>query len=101
MTPRYRLTPSAQEQVDGICAFIADDSVDAALRVFDALERAFEDLATTPGMGHSREDLTDRPVRFWRVYSNLVVYDPASVPLTVIAVIHGARDIEQILKSPG
>jgi hypothetical protein len=43
--------------------------------------------------------LTDRPVKFWGVYSCLVVYDPASSPLTVIAVLHGARDVAQILKN--
>lgn len=78
MSLRYRLTPHAQQNVEEICAFIAEDSVDSALRVFDMLERAFEGLATTPGMGHTREDLTDRPVKFWSVYSYLVVYDPAS-----------------------
>lgn len=45
MNPRYRLTPTAQENVDAICAFIAQDSVDAALRVWDSLEHAFEQLA--------------------------------------------------------
>lgn len=98
MSPRYRLTPTAQEHVDGICAFIAEDSADAALRVFDALEQAFEHLTETPELGHRREDLTDRPVKFWRVFSCLIVYDPASEPLTVLAVLHGARDIENILK---
>ena len=98
MSPRYRLTPNAQENINEICAFIAEDSVDAALRVPDALDHAFEELAAMPGMGHTREDLTARPVKFWRVYSYLVVYDPGSSPLTVIAVLHGARDIEQILK---
>ena len=52
-----------------------------------------------PAMGHTREDLTQQPVKFWSVYSYLVVYDPASSPLTVIAVLHGARDIENLLKS--
>lgn len=98
MSPRYRLTPNAQENVDEICAFVAEDSGDAALRVVDALEHAFEELATMPGMGHTREDLTDRPVKFWSVYSYLVVYDPASSPLTIIAVLHGARDVERILR---
>lgn len=28
----------------------------------------------------------------------LIVYDPASQPLTIVAVLHGARDVEQILK---
>jgi plasmid stabilization system protein ParE len=49
-------------------------------------------------MGHKRQDLTNRPVKFWRIFSYLVVYDPTSVPLTVIAVLHGARDVEHILK---
>jgi plasmid stabilization system protein ParE len=61
----------------------------------------FDELAATPGMGHTREDLTNRPVKFWRVYSNLLVHDPASVPLTVIAVLYGAREIERILQDLG
>ena len=99
MIASYRLTPSAQGDVDRISDFIAAESVEAALRVHDALEEAFRHLAEMPAMGHTREDLTDRPVKFWSVYSYLVVYDPASSPLTVIAVLHGARDVEAILKS--
>jgi plasmid stabilization system protein ParE len=48
-----------------------------------------------------REDLTDRPLKFWSVYSYLVVYDPAGDPLTIVAVPHGARDVAQILKEIG
>jgi plasmid stabilization system protein ParE len=99
VNPRSRLTPEAQANVDEIGAFIADDSVDAALRVLDALEDAFSLLAATPEIGHKREDLTTRPVKFWSVYSYLVVYDPASAPLTIVAVLHGARDVERLLKA--
>ncbi len=99
MSRGYRLTPTAQANIEEICTFIAEDSVDAALRVLDALEHAFEELAAMPGMGHCRQDLTDRPVKFWGVYSYLIVYDPASLPLTVITVLHGARDVEHLLKN--
>jgi plasmid stabilization system protein ParE len=85
--------------VDRIIDFIAEDNVEAALRVHDALEEAFRHLAEMPGTGHTRTDLTARPVKFWSVYSYLIVYDPASSPLTVIAVLHGARDVENVLKS--
>ena len=44
----YQLTPSAQRHVEEVGAFIAEDSVDAALRVYDALEEAFELLADNP-----------------------------------------------------
>lgn len=97
MSHGYRLSPEARDQVDAIGAFIAQDSVDAALKVYDALEEAFERIADNPEIGHTREDLTDRPVKFWSVFSYLVVYDPARDPL--ITVVHGARDVEQILKS--
>jgi plasmid stabilization system protein ParE len=78
----YRLTPRARSDVDRITDFIAEDNVEAALRVHDALEQAFQHLAEMPALGHAREDLTDRPLKFWSVHSYLVVYDPASSPLT-------------------
>ena len=99
MSLRYQLTPSAQQDIERITDFIAEDNVDAALRVHDALEEAFRHLAERPRMGHTRADLTVRPLKFWSVYSHLIVYDPASTPLTVVAVLHGARDVENILKS--
>lgn len=99
MSRLYQLTASAQRHVDEIGVFIAEDSLDAALKVYDALEEAFELLAENPGIGHTREDLTNRPVKFWSVYSYLVVYEPASEPLTVVAVLHGARDVENLLKT--
>lgn len=101
MSRGYRLTPQAQADLDELLAFIARDSVDAALRVLDAFEHGFDLLAATPEIGHRREDLTARPVKFWSVYSYLVVYDPASTPLSVIAVLRGSRDVERLLKDTG
>jgi toxin ParE1/3/4 len=82
---RYRLTPEARANIDDICAFIAEDNVEAAIRVLDALEHAFGLLAANPAIGHVREDLTNRPVKFWPVYKHLVVYDPSTEPVTIIA----------------
>ena len=64
MSSGYRLTPSAQSDVEEITDFIAEDSVEAALRVHDALEEAFRHLAEMPAMGHPRQNLTDRPLKF-------------------------------------
>jgi plasmid stabilization system protein ParE len=101
VTLAYRLTERAEADVDAITDFIAADNIDAAVKVVLALEDAFVLLASRPGIGHARADLTDRPLKFWSVYSYLVVYDPASDPLTIIAVLHGARDVAQILKEIG
>ena len=54
-------------------------------------------MAGTPGAGHWRRDLTDEPVRFFPVYSYLIVYLPETKPLQVVAILHGHRDVEQLL----
>jgi len=97
----YRLTERAEADVEAIADFIAGDSVDAAVKVVLALEDAFGLLASRPGIGHVRLDLTERPLKFWSVYSYLVVYDPSGDPLTIVAVLHGARNVAEILKDLG
>jgi plasmid stabilization system protein ParE len=92
----YRLTKRAEADIEAIADFIAADSIDAAVKVIVALEDAFALLASRPSIGHARDDLTDRPLKFWSVYSYLVVYEPASDPLIIVAVLHGARNVAQI-----
>ncbi len=47
-----------------------------------------------PGMGHFREDLLDKRFRFWNVWSYLIVYRWEAKPIEVIAIVHGARDVD-------
>ena len=58
MSRPYRLSAEARQQIDAVGAFVADDNVEAALKIYDALEDAFQLLAENPGIGHTREDLT-------------------------------------------
>src|SRR5262249_50671593 len=51
-----------------------------ARRVMKDVRKALAFLGSQPGAGHLREDLTNRPVKFWPVYSYLIVYDPKSKP---------------------
>jgi plasmid stabilization system protein ParE len=55
-------------------------------------------LAGTPGAGHRRKDLTDEDVKFFPVYSYLIVYRPETKPLQIASILHGRQDVEQILK---
>jgi toxin ParE1/3/4 len=66
-------------------------------RVMKDIRRALVLLGAEPGLGHLREDLTSLPLKFWPVYSYLIVYDPGTKPLQVIRVLHGRRNIEDIL----
>ena len=53
---------------------------------------ALQSLVKMPNQGHSRSDLTSRPLRFWLIYSYLIAYAPDEDPLLVIAVLHGRRN---------
>jgi len=94
---RYRLSPQAADDVREIWGHIAEENLEAAGRVRRELRDSMERLSRHPKMGHARKDLTDRPVLFWAVRSYLIVYNPLSIPLEVVRVLHGARDITQLL----
>ena len=81
---KFRLARAAERDLEDITEFIARDSVDAAVRVPDKLERAFLELADMPGLGHRREDLTSEDFRFWPVYDYPIVYDSSTNPLAVV-----------------
>lgn len=102
MMIRYRLTPKAKEDLRSIWSYIALDNVEAADRVEEAIHDACAFLAKAPLRGHSRRDLTNLPVRFWTVLrypKYVIVYDPAGKPLTIVRILHGARNVARELKS--
>jgi toxin ParE1/3/4 len=51
-----------------------------------------------PTVGHHREDLADSRHRFWTVYSYVIAYRWNTAPLEIIAVVHGARQLEAFLQ---
>jgi plasmid stabilization system protein ParE len=89
----FRLSPEAANDIEEIWRHIADDNIEAARRVRMELLHACRHLARNPGIGHRRQDLTTRPVRFWPVYSYLIVYREGGKPLEIVRVLHGARDV--------
>lgn len=98
--PAWILTPRASSELEGILDYIAEDSGSKAIanKVAGDFIRAFEGLVASPNIGWRRAHLTGPGVRWWRVHSYLLVYDPESKPLRVIRVLHGARDLEQVFR---
>jgi toxin ParE1/3/4 len=95
---RYRLTPTAQRDLDAIAEYIAvEASVERAMIVLREFRDAFRKLGDMPGIGHYREDLLDRRYKFWSVYSYVIVYRWDVTPIQVVAVVHGARDLDAFL----
>ena len=87
----FALHPDACTDLDEIWEYIAADNQDAADRVLEEIHQAIRALVPFPHQGHSRSDLTSRPLRFHPVRDFLIAYVPDEKPLVVIAVLHGRR----------
>lgn len=95
---RYVLTETAEAELAAILEYITEhNGVERALHVLEKFVHAFETLTASPLIGTVKPDLTDVEVRWWAVFNYFVVYDAGSEPLTIIRVLHGARDVEQLL----
>ena len=82
----YALAPLAKADIFDIWSYIASDSENAADRVEQAIYDACEFVAESPLCGHTRSELTNRPLRFWTLsrYPNFtVVYRPNTAPLQI------------------
>ena len=94
---KFELARRALGDLQEIWEFVSEDSFDAADRLLEEFYRAFDQLAEMPGMGHKRQDLTNRDVLFWPVHSHLITYLPSS-PLRIVRVVHGRRDVKKLLR---
>ena len=88
----FAFHPEAFTDLADIWEFIAEDNIDAADGVIADIVDAVRALVAFRHRGHSRPDLTDRPLRFLLVRDYLVAYSPEESPLWVIAVLHGRRN---------
>ena len=48
-------------------------------------------------MGHMRPDVTSEPLRFWSVYSYVVIYRVEADHIEIVRVLSGYRDIQTML----
>jgi antitoxin ParD1/3/4/toxin ParE1/3/4 len=94
---RYVLAPEAAFDLVEIWRYIKRQST---TKLADRVELVIREktvfLAGNPGAGHWRKNLTDEAVKFFPVYSYLIVYRPDTKPLQVVSILHGRRNVEQI-----
>ena len=95
---RYILSPEAKEDLREIRGYLVSQGGSGLARyVLQEIRAALRLLASHPEAGHFRRDLTPLPVKFWSVFSYLIVYDPAARPLAIVRVFDGRRDVRAIL----
>jgi toxin ParE1/3/4 len=95
MTPIYRLSPLAQQDIEDIAFHIALDDHDAAQRLVRQLCETFSLLASQPELGRLRTEIGR--VRSLAVRPYVVFYRPRGRIIEIVRVVHGARDIASLL----
>jgi plasmid stabilization system protein ParE len=94
MSPAARLDPLQ------IWNYLAEtSSLSVADKVLADIRTGIRKIASSPSLGHRRDDLTDLPLRFFRVHKYLIVYDARTNPTKVARVLHGARDLSREFRS--
>jgi plasmid stabilization system protein ParE len=98
MTTRFVLTFEARAAINEIWDYyLREGGTQLADRILADVYDAIVRLAEHPTLGHLRPDLTQYPLRFYRVHRFLIVYKPDSKPLQIARIYHSARDIRRLL----
>jgi toxin ParE1/3/4 len=93
--------PLAKSDLDDQALFIAKDSVNAALRLLDAAESAFDRLRSFPEIGKRRWFLRSdlRDVRSWSIpgfEQHVIFYRVDRDYIDVLRVVQTAQDLDRI-----
>jgi len=99
---RIVVRPLAKSDLDEQALYIAQDSVNAALRFLDAAQAAFDRLSSFPEIGTRREflHLDLRDVRSWPIpkfEKHVIFYRISGSLVDILRVVHSARDLDSIL----
>lgn len=94
--PRLLKRPEAESDLDEIWWYIAQDSPHNADRLLDRIQERCLALADYPQMGTSRDELK-AGLRSQPVGNYLIFYFPLEDGVDIVRVLHGSRDIENLL----
>lgn len=94
------LAPGARRDLLQAARWIARDNPRAAEALTEAVLEAAERIGAHPAIGLERPDLATPPVRFLTLsgFPYVMVYDSDLCPPLVLRVIHGARDLAEVLR---
>jgi plasmid stabilization system protein ParE len=102
VTHSIRRRQGVDDDIAELALYLLSQSESVAIRFVDAVEITLKELARMPGMGSlkpfSNPSLVG--VRSWSITgfpNHLIFYQAFDTGILVLAVLHGARDSEQIL----
>ena len=97
MAKSIEWSPEALEDIESIAGYIARDSVHYARMVVSKIFESADLTAEQPDMGREVPELGKPEIRERFVYSYRVIYEIFPDSILFIAVVHGARKLENHL----
>jgi toxin ParE1/3/4 len=97
MTRRYKLTKTAERDIEKVWDYIRQDNPVAAREMVNRIYEALDLLTDNPQIGHSREDLTSKPLLFWTVRPRYHIIYRLKDIVQVIRILPADRDLKTIL----
>lgn len=93
------ISADAGQDLTEAARWIARDNGRAAKGLRDAVVAAAVRIGGNPELGRMRPEIAGPPVRFLAMtgYHYILVYDCARRPPVILRVLHGARDLPEIL----
>lgn len=92
---RIQRTPRADQDLEELWFFIAQEDAAAADRWLDTLEDKIALLADNPQMGPARPDIA-RELRYHPVGNHLLLYRVIQGGIEIVRVVHGARHLQDL-----
>ena len=89
---------AAEQDLDAIADYIADDSPAYASAVVQKMLAAAANLAEFPLIGKAVPEWSDKTIRELLVYTYRLIYRIDNDSVLVLAVIHGARLLPDVLR---
>ena len=99
---RAVLSPAAERDILETIKWIAAENPVAARGFRVALDKLAATIGEHPRVGALKPHLASPPIRFLpiRGFPHVVVYTPERSPPLIVRVIHGARDLPEVLREP-
>ncbi|MBF0416460.1 MAG: type II toxin-antitoxin system RelE/ParE family toxin [Magnetococcales bacterium] len=94
-----QLSPQARRDVLDAARWLMGDNPSAARAFRVAIDKATVLLGEHPRAGRERLELVPAPSRFLSLtgFPYILVYDPTPTPPLILRVLHGVRDLPEIL----
>jgi toxin ParE1/3/4 len=98
MAQRLIWAPAAIQDVEDISAYVERDSPRYAKIVVDTIFKAAERVEMFPNIGRVVPEREDPAIREVLAYQYRIIYRLDDESVNIIAVVHGARDLQNALK---